>query len=166
MFSKSLMLVSLAVLAVSACDKEMSSEDLRVHLEQEFRDRYIAPYIAGDTDSWLQVFADEAVALHNGLPALEGKEAIGGFGDAVAQNFAIKKLDAVIDEVRRDGRWAWTRGTYDALFEAKSDNAPPGVAGPRSGKFLLIWERQDNGEWLVVMDMGNSLRQSPGSEGP
>ena len=160
------MLGLVLAVAVSACDKEMSSEELRVHLERQFQERYIDPYVAGDTEAWLQVFASDVVALHDGLPPLDGKEAIRGFGDVVAQNFAIQKLDAVVDEVRREGRWAWTRGHFDALFEAKSASAPAGVAGERSGKFLLIWERQEDGEWLVIMDMGNSVRPPPGPAEP
>jgi cytochrome c oxidase subunit 2 len=66
-------------------------------------------------------------------------------------------LDAVVDEVRQNGNWAWTRGHFVAVFDEKTDSAPPGVAGERHGKFLLIWERQDDGTWLVVMDIGNRL---------
>lgn len=149
----------LTAIAILGCDSGDPAKDLHVALELEFQERYIAPYVAGDTGTWLQVFADNAVALHDGLPALSGKEAIRGFGDAVARNFVIQKLDAVVDEVRREGDWAWTRGHFDALFVEKTEDAPPGVAGPRSGKFLLIWERQDDGRWLVVMDMGNSLQR-------
>ena len=148
----------LTTIAVLGCGSGDPEEGLQAALELEFHERYIAPYVAGDTETWLQVFADDAVALHDGLPALNGKEAIRGFGDAVARNFDIQKLDAVVDEVRREGDWAWTRGHFDALFVEKSEDAPPGVAGPRTGKFLLIWERQEDGGWLVVMDMGNSLQ--------
>ena len=156
----------LLLLVVSACGQNEPAENLHEHLEREFQERYIAPYVAGDAETWMGVFADDAVALHDGLPALEGKVAIRGFGDAVAQNFSIDKLDATIDEVRRNGEWAWTRGRFDALFTAKSAEAPPGVAGARAGKFLLVWERQQDGSWLVVLDMGNSLGSPPGTDSP
>ena len=142
---------------------EMSADALHSHLSNRFQTHYIAPYVAGDTEAWLRVFAENVVALHNGLPALTGKDAVREFADSVAANFVIEKMDAVVDEVRRQGNWAWTRGRYDTLFTARSPSAPPGVAGPRSGKFLLIWERQDDGDWLVILDMGNSLRQPPAS---
>lgn len=149
------------VLLMSSCGSEAQSPTITEHLKQKFAEEYIAPYVAGDTETWLDVFGETVVALHDGLPPLEGQDAIREFGNLVAQNFSIVRLDAVVDEVRREGDWAWTRGHFDALFEAKSDSAPPGVAGERRGKFLLIWERQANGEWLVIMDMGNSLRPSP-----
>ena len=148
---------------LAGCGRDRSAGELRTHLESEFQARYIQPYVAGDIDAWMNVFADDVVALHDGLPPLDGRDAVRGFGDIVTQNFAITRMDAVIDEVRRNGDWSWTRGQFIAVFEAKTEEAPPGIAGERSGKFLLIWERQDDGEWLVIMDMGNSMR-SPGPE--
>ncbi len=140
---------------------EMSADALRCHLSSRFQTHYIAPYVAGDTEAWLRVFAEDVVALHDGLPALTGKDAVREFADSVAGNFIIEKMAAVVDEVRRQGNWAWTWGRYDTLFTARSPTAPPGVAGPRRGKFLLVWERQDDGDWLVILDMGNSTRQPP-----
>lgn len=151
-----------AACSLSACAETMSDEQLRKHLEQQFQERYIDPYVRGDTKGWLSVFAEDAVALHDDLPALEGRESIQRFAEAVSANFTIEKLDAVVDEVRRQGQWAWTRGHFDALFTAKSEHAPQGVAGPRQGKFLLIWERQDSGEWRVILDMGNGLAEAEG----
>lgn len=153
--------VLLLLVGSTGCAGEMSPDHLHSHLSNRFQAHYITPYVAGDTDAWLEVFAEDVVALHDGLPALTGKAAVRGFADTVAGNFAIEKMDAVINEVRRHGDWAWTWGRYDTLFTAKSPTAPPGVAGPRSGKFLLLWERQDSGDWLVILDMGNSTRQPP-----
>jgi ketosteroid isomerase-like protein len=152
----------LAVGLLVSCAKNESAMDVLPDLEAEFQSRYIQPYVAGDIDAWMQVFADDAVALHDGLPPLDGKMAIRGFGDAVSANFLIEKLDAEVDEVRRDGNWAWIRGRFVAEFAAKSDAAPPGVAGERLGKFLLLWERQPDGSWLVIMDMGNGMQAPSG----
>ncbi len=146
-----------SILAV-ACQMNTPVPAAEVNLAERFQDSYIQPYVAGDIDRWMDVFADDVVALHDGLPALSGKDAVRGFGTLVSENFAITRMEAVVDEVRRKGDWAWTRGHFDTEFEAKTDSAPPGVAGERRGKFLLIWERQESGKWLVVMDMGNSLQ--------
>lgn len=149
---------------VAACGDRGATDANPADLANDFQTRYVDPYVDGDVEQWLQVFADDAVALHNGLPALEGKEAIRGFGNAVAQNFRIERLDATVDEIRRDGNWAYTRGHFIADFQARSTTAPPGVAGERRGKFLLIWEQQPGGEWLVITDMGNSIDSPPEQE--
>ena len=116
-------------------------------LEGRFQSAYIEPFTQGDTDTWMDVFADDVVALHDGLPPLEGKDAIRDFGNSVAANFVIARMDADVDEVRQNADWAWTRGRFVADFKARTDAAPPGVAGERHGKFLLLWERQDDGQW-------------------
>ncbi len=152
---------TLVVLVLCGCAESDKSAGTEPNLKTDFQTRYVDPYVAGDTDGWMEVFADDAVALHDGLPPLEGKVAIRSFAEAVAANFSINRLDAEIDEVRRNGDWAWTRGQFVADFEAKSDAAPPGVAGERWGKFMIVWERQADGRWLVIMDMGNGM-QAPG----
>ncbi|MCY4565452.1 MAG: nuclear transport factor 2 family protein [Gammaproteobacteria bacterium] len=145
---------------------DMSPDELRSHLSDRFQAHYIAPYVAGDTDAWLEIFDEDIVALHDGLPALTGKAAVREFAEVVAGHFVIEKMDAVVDEVRRGGDWAWTRGRYDTLFTARSPDAPPGVAGPRQGKFLLMWERQSSGDWLVILDMGNGTQQPSATTQP
>ena len=158
------LICTLMALALVGCGDTGNETSAVPDLRTEFQKRYIEPYVAGDVDVWMQVFADDAVALHDGLPPLDGKPAIRRFADAVSSNFLIRRLDAEVDEVRHEGDWAWTRGRFVADFEAKSDAAPEGVAGERIGKFLLVWERQDDGSWLVIMDMGNGM-QAPTEEG-
>jgi cytochrome c oxidase subunit 2 len=143
----------------SGCTPGDKPEDIDTVIATEFQNRYIEPYVAGDAEAWMDVFTEDAVALHDGLPALSGKEAIRGFADSVAENFTIVRLDAVVDEVRLNGNWAWSRGHFDANFQPKSPSAPKGVAGDRKGKFLLLWEKQEDGRWLIQLDMGNSIRE-------
>ena len=148
--------MSIPLLGAACQAGDMSADEFRSHLTSRFQTHYIAPYVAGDSETWTRVFAEDVVALHNGLPALTGKAAVRDFAKMVAASFVIEKMEAVVDEIRRQGDWAWTRGRYDTLFTARSPEAPPGVAGARSGKFLLIWERQEDGQWLVILDMGNA----------
>jgi ketosteroid isomerase-like protein len=45
----------------------------------------------------------------------------------------------------------WTWGTY-TLTGKDAD----GMEQINHGKYLNIWERQDDGQWLVAVDMGNT----------
>lgn len=136
-----------------ACDNTPTEQP--VDFERLFAEGYVEPYNAKDIDRWLTIFADDAVGLHDGLPPLEGRDAIRGFGEAVRDNFDVAEISAQIDEVRRSGNWAWTRGRYESNFVPKpgTEGVPE---GRQTGKFLLIWERQDDGNWLITLDMGNS----------
>jgi ketosteroid isomerase-like protein len=59
-----------------------------------------------------------------------------------------------VKEVRMDGNVAWTRGEYVSEFVGKSDGKS--AWGVERGKFLLIWQRQPDGVWKIVLDTGNS----------
>lgn len=154
----------LVVLAFAQGCGQTDQTELREFLKIRVQNDYVAPYRQGDLDRWLEVFSIDVVALHDGLPPLEGKPAIRGFAETVAANFLIEKMTVTVDEVRLGDSWAWTRGKYDATFVAKTETAPPGVAGSRQGKFLLVWERQSDGEWRVILDMGNDSPAQPNAE--
>lgn len=136
-----------------------SPNDPRDVSDAEFRERfqtaYVEPYNAKDIDAWLEAFTADAVGMHNGMPPLVGRDAIRSFGESVRDNFALAEIDASLDEIRRSGDWVYTRGTYRSNFVPK--NPGQGLpSGEQTGKFLLIWEVQDDGRWRIILDMGNS----------
>jgi len=118
-------------------------------------EQYITPFKNADTDRWLEVFSEDIVGMHNTLPPLVGKEAVRQFGEMVAANLNIEQMDIVIDEVRVNGSWALTRGSFTSKFVPKSviDSS---IIKPGLGKFILLWERQADNSWKVILDMGNS----------
>ena len=116
---------------------------------------YIEPYKTGDIERWLDAFADDAVGMHNTLPALEGKQALRGFAEAVHSTFNIEQLDVSVDSVTRSGDWVLARGNFTAHFVLKQGN-PGEQSQPQQGKYVLLWERQDDGAWKIILDMGNS----------
>jgi ketosteroid isomerase-like protein len=117
-------------------------------------ERYVAPFKSGDYARWLEVFADDAVAMHNRRPVDVGKPAISAFAAAVGEYFRLARFDVDVKEVRTDGNVAWTRGEYVSEFVGKADGKS--AWGVERGKFLLIWQRQPDGVWKIVLDTGNS----------
>ena len=72
---------------------------------------------------------------------------------------SVETWNVTVTEVRVDGNIAWTRGEYTSEFVNKSDGKSPW--GVEQGKFLFIWQRQGDGTWKIVLDMGNSNGGSP-----
>jgi uncharacterized protein (TIGR02246 family) len=155
-----LCLVAVVLVAAAACAGGNRREDVEQKLRERVRSGYVEPFRAGDVDRWLEVFADDATALHDTLPALRGRAAIRGFGEAVRDHFEIRQFDIVVDEVRTDGRWAVTIGHYTAQFVPRGPDASQPDAAPRKGKFLLLWERRQ-ARWQVIADMGNTTSEAP-----
>ena len=147
--------LALIVLAsLGACANQDDSAALP-DFEQLVHKAYIEPFKQADTDQWMQVFADDAVGMHNTLPALVGKEAVRQFGDMVAENLNIEQMDIVVDNVRVNGNWALTRGSFTSKFVPKN-LADSSTIKPSKGKFIMLWEKQEDGNWKIILDMGNS----------
>jgi ketosteroid isomerase-like protein len=147
------LLVLMSVAVLTGCAAQPPAPD-----DAQFRtmvaERYVAPFKSGDYARWLEVFADDAVAMHNRRPVDAGKPAIRAFATAVGEHFKVARFDVEVSEVRIDGNVAWTRGEFTSEFVGKADGKSPW--GVEHGKFLLIWQRQPDGVWKIVLDMGNS----------
>lgn len=154
--NNSLLLFLFLLLSACAKNEPVPLPDFRTLVMEE----YIQPFKNAETERWMQVFTEDAVGMHNTLPPFVGKEAIAQFGNIVASNLNIEQMDIVIDNVRVKGDWALTRGSFTTLMVPK--NMPDSTAlKPALGKFILLWERQDDGQWKVILDMGNSNEAAP-----
>ena len=150
-----LLLVAVFLAAFSGCSGQDRHTASLPDFEQLVLEDYIGPYKTGDIERWLEVFAEDAVGMHNTLPALEGKQALRRFAQTVHSTFNIEQLDVTVDSVTRSGDWVLTRGNYIAHFVLKERN-PGAESQPRQGKYILLWERQDDGTWKIILDMGNN----------
>lgn len=130
-----------------------------VYLQQRVDDDYIAPFIAGDTEQWIEIFDSDVVGLHNRLPAMEGRDALRGFGQFVSQNLVVAQMSVELQGVRQEGDVAYTWGTYRSQLLMRESGEPMPGHNP-NGKVLFVWKRQPDGSWKIAVDMGNEL--SPG----
>lgn len=158
-------LVLLLACTVSACQSPglrvaVEKDALAGMLKQRVEEAYAVPFRSGRVADWVQVFAADALAYHDGPPPFKGRDAITAFGSLVHRNFEIREFDVTVEEVRSNGDWALTAGHYSAHFIPRSPDAYAGATGPRQGKFMFVWERQA-GQWLIIADMGNSTDPVP-----
>lgn len=150
-------LAACLLLSLSACSTAPKpDQEEEKALETRFFNQYVIPFRHQQVEQWAKVFAEDAVGLHNTRPADVGKEAITQFGYQVASFLKIDKYDVTVSEVKfsRTGDWAYVRGLYDTRFLTKEGEVFP--AGGQ-GKFFTLWEKQTDGEWKILIDMGNSI---------
>jgi ketosteroid isomerase-like protein len=145
-------------LLTAGCETERPAPSAS-EFESWVAERYVAPFRAGEAERWADAFADNAVALHNRRDADVGKDAILAFGRLVAETFEVSEMDVQIEEVRVNGDWAFTRGVYTNEFRFR-ETGQPTPWGRERGKFFMLWERQADGEWRIIVDMGNSAAPS------
>jgi len=150
----STMLIALFSLMTAA---PLQAESLdQVFFAELVQQRYVEPFKSANVDTWVEAFADDAIALHNHRPADRGREAIRAFGERVHQVFDLMEYEVAVTDVRTEGNWAMTVGSFTTRFVSKADGLEP--FGRQEGKFVLVWQRNDQGQWQIVLDMGNSNR--------
>ena len=152
---KNILQIALLVLLAYGCSKHDQRGEPLPDFEQLVLEEYIEPYKTGDIERWLKIFAEDAVGMHNTMPALEGKEALRQFAETVHSTFNIEQLDVTVDSSINEGDWALTRGNFVADFILKDGNTGERPQ-PRRGKYILLWERQNDGAWKIILDMGNN----------
>jgi ketosteroid isomerase-like protein len=115
---------------------------------------YVEPFRSGDVEGWIKAFDKQAIAMHNRRPMDRGVAAIEAFGRAVHTHFELQEYEVEVTDVRHSPDWVYTAGSFTTLFVTRDDGSEP--FGREQGKFLLLWARQDDGSWKVILDMGNS----------
>jgi ketosteroid isomerase-like protein len=139
-----LLLLFFAVPTFAKKDKSLEASDLLFRLEAQFA----ADVAQHGHAAFLTHFADEGVEVVDG----------GGFDNIDAMRKQAPWPEGttltwmpVKADMAASGDLGYTYGTY--VFTSKNKE---GKLVASYGKYTSIWKKQKDGEWKVVVDMGNS----------
>ena len=108
-------------------------------------DVFMACIRSGDREGFMRLYTDDAIILPNGSPPIAGPEGAGVFFSALlSKGIAEVRLTTV--EVEASDRFAWERGTSEAVSEAGE------TVG--KGNYIVIWKRTSTG-WKLFRDVMN-----------
>jgi len=107
---------------------------------------------AKDLEGVISYFADDALALYPNMPVIKGKDAIReAWTTMFAQpGFEMSGQPSKV-EVSRAGDLAYVQGTYSQTM-----NDTTGKPVTDSGKYVVVYKKQPEGKWKLVIDMSNS----------
>jgi uncharacterized protein (TIGR02246 family) len=105
----------------------------------------------GDAQTALANYADDAVFMNPGGPAAQGKAAVGAMFEGMLQQTTISDIRILTNDVVVSGDLAVESGAYRWTITPKG-----GAAMPDSGKYMTVWRRQTDGNWLIIRDINNS----------
>lgn len=128
-----------------ASEVKSATTDTLLQLEADF----MKAAAERGSGGYMSYYAEDSVELPNGGDILLGKIAIGktmGFLDDKNNRLTWKPIGADIS-----GDLGYTYGTYE--FHSKDKAGKPVV---EYGKYTTIWKHQKDGNWKVVLDMGNA----------
>lgn len=120
-------------------------------------DQNVAAWNANDAAAVTATFADDGIMMEPNMPAVEGKQAILAWYEALLKENVAKCTLAPL-ETQVAGDWGYQRGNYTGTFTERS-----GRVVELAGKYLDIVKRQPDGSWKIYRGMLNSNVPLPGT---
>ena len=117
--------------------------------------RYTDAFKRGDAASLVATYSDDAVLMPANMPAWEGRAAINQGIAGFLSQFSIVDARLTTKDVIVTADYAIERGTYTWTLHPKTGTGPDIVD---NGKYLTVWQRQDDGSWKIIRDINNSDR--------
>ena len=133
----------------------MTTQTLELDDLARTRDAHVAALNANDADGWVACFTPDAVQLPPNEPPNIGTANIQAWSAGMLSAFNAEfALD--VDETQMTGDdWAFERGGYNITLTPKAGGGPI----HDSGKYLTIYNRGSDGQWLMARDIWNSNTQ-------
>ena len=105
---------------------------------------------AGDAAAIARIFSDSGVEVSlSAGKAWRGRAAIQQLFAEIYQNPHATAAGVQTDQVILDGNTAVEYGHYEFTYPAKD-----GQRQVDSGKYVVIWRKQSDGSWRILMDAG------------
>jgi uncharacterized protein (TIGR02246 family) len=141
--------------SVGLFDASPSTEPTREGIDKT-RTEYVAAWNAANASKIAQLYTEDALVLYPDHPAVIGRSAIGDYFKEFFTDFPQNEFQLTSAEIEIAGPWAFDRGAYRWKGVPRAGGKPV----EDSGKYLVILQRQESGEWKVARDMDNSDRSA------
>ncbi len=117
-------------------------------------DAWIPAVKSGDWDTAANLYTEDTIVMSPNQPLIEGREAVKAFLELYPP---IKEISFSPLEIDGYGDIAYVRGTYSLII------LPEGAPEPihDTGKYLEIRRKQEDGSWLLAIDIFNSDQPLP-----
>lgn len=150
-FYSIIILLSFTMFAGTNKKNEDDIEKLKKQI-QALNDKFIKANVDEDLESYLSIYAEDAIVMPPFAPMIEGHE---GLIDAWHKKLreGVKSLSgkATILEIWVSGNRVYERGSFAIHLSKK------GVANPFNvyGSYFSVWEKQKDGSLKIKYDISN-----------
>ncbi len=138
-------LLLVSMLAAGGCIRDSVGQDGPVRAEGS---RWAEFYKAGDLDSLMTLYTDDAIVALHGQPALYGKDAIRQyFSTRIGTADTEFELDYELEEIHGDIAYIISKYWLVATDRETGDTYKD------AGRSLLVYKRGPDGNWLIAADI-------------
>ncbi len=122
----------------------ITADEVEVHISN-IGAQWARHWNAGDLDKLIQAFAPDAVYMPPHHAAVHGRDAIYEYLKTPIKH-GVTDLTYEVTFIKHSGDLAYDVGRYSMTVGNKQDR----------GKYLTVWRRQPNGDWLIAADTWSS----------
>lgn len=116
---------------------------------------YHAAWLNNDSTALLNQMTPDGVLMPPGMPPVVGREAIRNhWFPQDGSTTTIQRFDYTLDELKLDANVAYLRGTSTLSFTWEKDGQQVVKTDIHNNR-LLVFERQEDGQWLITCNMWN-----------
>jgi len=123
--------------------------------------QYLTALTAGDAEAYAQLFTDDAQQLVETGGMLDGRSEIRSYAEQMASTIVDSESSNILVDGSGGLAYRWmdysltTRRTAPDTSGVESDTTAM-VSSTIEGRLLSVYERQDDGTWLIVADTWSS----------
>ncbi|HET7040172.1 MAG TPA: nuclear transport factor 2 family protein [Gemmatimonadales bacterium] len=110
----------------------------------------VSAMLAGDSVAAAATFAPSAVMFPPNEPAVSGQAAIRAWSHRLLSTVPVKAGSVSVDAVHVGGDWAVSYGNWSMTVSMG------GTTATDTTRYMLLWQRQPSGDWLIARDVWNS----------
>ncbi len=145
-----LILFCLSIISIQIPAQDM--DEMKKNIE-DWNKQFSEAMMNGDNEKMLTFYADDIISLPSYQPMMEGKEALKN-AMMMDENSGNKftKFQLSSKKVLLQGNLLVDIGTYDMSMDIMGMDAPYND----QGKYVTIYEKQDDGSWKIQVDTWNS----------
>ena len=112
----------------------------------------------GDSVGMAANYADDAVMMMGGMPALRGRSEIAKAVTGMFQSMKGGDVKLTTSQVDVGGDYAIETGSYEM-----TTTPPGGKPMTEKGKYITVWKKQPDGSWKIYRDIANTDAPPPKS---
>lgn len=150
---KNFLLLLFAFLFVTSLVQAQDIAELKKQV-QAMNDQMSALMLSGDNESIWEYYSDDVISMPSYQPMMKGLEACKASSQQMMESgMKITNFKSTNEEVLVSGNFVVDIGTYEITM-----NLPQMGDMPWSdhGKYMTVWEMQDDGSMLVVAETWNT----------
>lgn len=155
------LLAVLVVLAFAflACQQvqQLDMEQVGAAIE-ETNAKFVEAFNQGDATAVAALYTDDATIMPPNNKMIQGKEGVQEFWNRAIQ-MGLKDLSLTTVNLDGSGSIVYEIGKYSLGIEAEGQEIMRD-----SGKYVVVWQAQEDGSWKLHADIWNSSMPIPGQE--